>query len=608
MAENEEIMTPLEKLAKININVATPASENGSEYIIDGEPQMFEQSGALVCHVLPYYRGNSGFYHVFEGPGEAIVLKGVYGDATRVVKKGISLSEARLELLARTLAEADRALEGSFEYWLLIDGDESYIAKATPCEVATGEKLDSSIPRPMTGSEYSDAMTGNHDTTLFSKSFFYNLFPETVSTFTKELAKSFPEILSPFFLAFDAKVGSPSVICSAQRLYVNISALLPGFNEAKINPALFAEDYMPWQNIFKNVKQAKPELFITSLMDPDEIDEFIATLEKDVLKKGNYAFFDNDYLAPLSSISMMGLLLNFLFQEQVAYIGYLTGFSRQESLEWIYKTRATSFFNEGKTLPLPEYFDPTYEQKEVTVPSGAAFRGKEEILGSISAFKRWRKGKKIMRVLTLSHVTLDARDRLLAASSTFHKAVRNAILHNGEYVTNKKRIKNASELFLFNLQDMRKLVNDTYYSGLAPVLEYRRSLAKRAMAQHMPYEIYEADIPYSGMISEEQVFKAMEADSVPCLSRGDRGGIYTVKSINDAQDGDAVLSRAMTLHNITLLKKPSAVITELAPAFSYITEYCILYDIPLYYGIRYSETVLSDKRIELHSDKLVFVK
>ncbi|MDR2400627.1 MAG: hypothetical protein LBD73_03125 [Deferribacteraceae bacterium] len=79
--------------------------------------------------VFPYYRGNPGFYHIFEGKGEAILLKGVFGDNIRIIKKGISLTGDDFSQIARFLFEVKKALNPVI--------DESYKLRLiiTECEI-----------------------------------------------------------------------------------------------------------------------------------------------------------------------------------------------------------------------------------------------------------------------------------------------------------------------------------------------------------------------------------------------------------------------------------------------------------------------------------------
>jgi hypothetical protein len=117
----------------------------------------------------------------------------------------------------------------------------------------------------------------------------------------------------------------------------------------------------------------------------------------------------------------------------------------------------------------------------------------------------------------------------------------------------------------------------------------------------MPYEIYEADIKFSGLIAEETFFKKAEQRSFSAKSLFPKD--ITGKAAGEL-DGEIVCRRAFSLLSISKLNSPQALITEIAPPLSYINEYCFLNGIPLHYGVRNVEELLTGHTVKLTADKI----
>jgi hypothetical protein len=116
----------------------------------------------------------------------------------------------------------------------------------------------------------------------------------------------------------------------------------------------------------------------------------------------------------------------------------------------------------------------------------------------------------------------------------------------------------------------------------------------------MPYELYEADIPLAGLISEDQLHKTLDKKEFACesLNPTELTGI-----VNEADSG-IICAGSFPLSRLAELDNPQALIADMAPAFSYLREYCIMHQTPLYYGLRHSETVFSGKKVTLGHSKI----
>ena len=606
MSDGNSELTLLERLAKADISVVTPVEGEGRAFAVGGRELNFElPESAVLCASAPHYRGNQGFFHIKEGDGECILLKSCYSDSVRIIKKGITLTNEALNGISRVLLQVEGLLEGLFELVFFYSEDQTYIFEVVGAEGVKDAKGDPFIPRPLTALEYCDSQTDSiPDKTLFSRSMLQMLFPEHISFFMETLFKKYPDIFNPFFLSFDAKVDSPSVKCISSCPYLNISAIFYGFREVKVNEKLFGAFYMPWQKFFRAGKQQKAELFISDQTPISDLEEFWAEIEKEYSNKGPYSLYDKNYFDPVVKMAMFAIFLNFVFQEQLAFFADYIKAAPKDALRWIYKTRENSFFFKGEKLAIPANFDLATAAEETEWAPSSPTVDKSVVLSSLSAFSRRFRKKRAFELLDSLHKVADLRDKLLRGAVKYHSSVRKYILDGAKSSVARGKLKYAEQAFMFDTADLRKLSNNTFYGNISPILEYKESLRNRSAAQIMPYELYEVDIPYAGIITEDQYVKWKEEGGYECESYGITDVDGVVASHSDyTGDGDQIYcGRAISLAMTSKLKKPRAVITDIAPAFSYITEYCLINDIPLYYGIRHCELLLAGKRVKLKKD------
>jgi hypothetical protein len=179
--------------------------------------------------------------------------------------------------------------------------------------------------------------------------------------------------------------------------------------------------------------------------------------------------------------------------------------------------------------------------------------------------------------------------------------VRNTLLEHGRYIKNRKKINDENQVFLFESNDIRRLVNDSYYSNIEPTLEYKENYIRRCAAQAAVYEIYEEDIRYFGFIAEKQTTKTMESEKLPCFSIGEQETV--LGKAEATSDGKIFCSKKPSLATLARLKAPKALICDIAPLFSYAAEYCVIHKIPIYYGARFPE-ILSLKELALNKEDI----
>ncbi|MDR2105406.1 MAG: hypothetical protein LBP51_06605 [Deferribacteraceae bacterium] len=564
-----------------------------------------EKRGGKSLAVFPHYRNNPGFYHIFEGEGEAVILKGVYGDNIRIIKRGITLTVDEFSILARFLFEVKKALlsymkgESYTVQIIIVDGAAS-VVKIEEYQFTPKTEIDPLIPRPLTVSEYDSLESSVGDKTLFSRGFMGALFPEAASPYLQGLVSRFPDILAVYFLAFDLKLPSPSIISLAGRIYANISALSARYKEAGMNLELFGASYLPRQKELFKQARSKPRLLLAKKMTSQEIAQLLEEIAASVDKRGGYEIFNEDFFEPAFRITFMAIFLNFLFLEGFAYLKALTILDDYELLQAVFLSRKdSSFFMGGKTLEIPEYFDPAAPPVLISFPPPLQIEP-PSLFTKLTPLKLFTHKKKILQTLATLHTALNGRDALLSAASLFHKTVRNTLLEHGRYMKTRKKIIDEKSVFSFESDDIRRLANDSYYSNIEPVLEYKENYIYRCSAQAAVYDIYKEDIKYMGLIAEKQTDNTADSAKLPCSSLG---AVQELKGQAGANGAEIFCSRIPNLSSLSRLKAARAVVTDLAPLFSYVTEYCVINKIPLYYGVRFPE-LLYAKHLTLNKEDI----
>jgi hypothetical protein len=529
-----------------------------------------------------------------------------------MIKQGITIVEPALMSISRNLLKADDILGGYHEVWFFYapQYDMINVVKVTPSDPLSlrhcvtppsrREATDYKIPRPLTSQEYKAGQSGLPDKTLFSRAFMQQLFPETLSYMCASVFEKLPDALTTVFTHLDVKVTSPSQKLVNLRPYVNLAAVLSGFYETKQSKYAFTSQFMPWQKVFKDDRAAKPALFLSSRISTQDIAELMDETEKQI-NDDNILISDSSYFAPLANIAMLGMTLQLIFAEQLAYFSAHVNLPPDETLRLIYKTRASSFFIKGETLDLPVFFDPTCEVQSITIAPNEKLLDKNVLFGHISGIFKGQKIKKGIHLLEKLHSLLDFRDRLLKISGLFHENTRDAILVHAEHLTKQEILLQIPEIFSFDLGEVQSMLTESFYSDVQAIFDYRESYRLRATAQIMPYEIYEVDIPFAGMISEEQIANAEAQTVFPCHSYN-----FT-EEISGTSGLDIACRNVFTLAMIPEMAGKKAFITGIAPDFSYITEYCLINDIPLFYGVRHCGIILDGKKVRLKKDSMELI-
>lgn len=588
----------LKELQSIEDIAFLAESTDGGRFTVNGVEGHFNTT-AVYCST-PYYAGNEGFFHIRGTSGEILLLKSCYDDFVRVLKKGIKLTQNELAEVSRKLLQIEECT-GFCEVYFVMDNMTFQViyARRAAIEASEGEQV-YMIPRPLTAAEYAQGQDGySAGDTLFSRSYFNHTAPYPVSYLMESLINRYKDLLNPYFLLFDAKVRSPSAKVINGRLFANITNMLGGLKETRFPAEDFAAQYMPWQKLFTANKQVKAKQFVALHVTDDEIREFMDEVGQQSKYEGAHAIFDADYFNPAINIVMGLMLADNFFNECVNFYSKITGKTKEAVLNDVYKTRQNSFFATGKEMCAPKHFDPACTPHDFQIKPCFKPLEKQAVLNNMSGFARWRKGKKILTLLERIHLILDFRDALYVAGAAFHKKVNNILTEHGAFIAAKKRFKKEEEVFNFDLEDIRRLVNDTYYANMQPVLSYRKSYSCRVKAQEMPYEIYETDIPYAGLIVEEQFEKLFDKKTFDCKS-------INGKMLEGVADNKSIMCGALFgLADIAKFDEVAAVITETAPLSSYLTEYCIVSDTPLYYGVRYTEHLLNGRLLSISPQKII---
>ncbi|MDR2883851.1 MAG: hypothetical protein LBV09_01945 [Deferribacteraceae bacterium] len=602
MPRTELNVNLLKNITKAGVGVIYPTDTEGMIcYVDDSECAFDVETGSILCHSTPHYKGNAGFFHIKAGEGECILLKSRYIDAIRIIKRGISLNSEALLEVSRTLTKIDGELSGYHEVWFFYIPAKSdiKIIKVTPFTKKIAAKLDMTIPRPLTSTEYEADLSTLPDKNLLSRAFLPLIFPETLSHTSSELVKSFYDAINAFFISLEVKVQSPSQKVVDLRPYLNFSGIIKALKETKQSLSMFEEQYLPWQKIFADEKRAKPALFLSKRLPVKEIDGFMDDTAN--LFKPNLSLFDPNFFSPVVNFAMLAVMINTLLNEQLLYFSSYLKIDTERALQIIYKSRANSLFIKGGELSVPEFFDLSCEQREVKFAPSDKLISMDEAFSCVSGFNKGAKRRGGQKLLADIHALLDLKDKLMPLISEYHRRARGEVLEHGGHILKKGKIDQLEDVFHFDIADIKKLSYDIFYMDVKPIRQHRESYKLRAAAQIMPYDLYEADIPFAGMITEDQLHGMLEQESFICKS-------YNGKTAIEGVVGDDIkCANAFTLAHIQDLYGAKAVLTSIAPAFSYITEFCTVNNIPLYYGVRHCETVLKGKRVSLQGEMITTI-
>lgn len=546
--------------------------------------------------VTPEYRGNCGFYHVKGNGWELAFVKGVYKDNIKRLNGECPLKPYFLNEISQKCADIERALRTTVTVKLFMQDDKPFFTEAETytCRRRSSDMRDPDISEPLTPVERSLAKNEYvNDKYLFIRNPFADIMPETLSPVTMSLAAAIPDVLNPLFMSCNIKTSSPSVKVMFGRMYMNSAnaeTIIPAFY-SKID--FFLLNFAP--ALFRKIK--KPSFELPDDSDIRISDEEITTAADDIRKSIEEITTEDilsDDMNELAALCAMTWEMAYLrlwkhFTSLHKYIGK----SIEDTLLHIYRTRGDTILNQSFE-GLSTQFDPACLPKDVK-GCGIEHLTPEEMYKTLPASRRLTLSRaKYTEKLALMHRYLRMRDDIYLSVSGLVSKVRELLLEAGKEMVENSMITNAEDIFLFELKEIKNILNDEYHGNIPFTLNFRRWQSARFAALCTPFYLYEKDSERAEELARAQMKKYTSEGSIPCSA-------FFHKELTT--DSFAV-SLGYDLASVRSVKDKDIVIAEAASLFSYITEYCAATEKPLYSGARFAALLLKDRTVTT-SDKSV---
>jgi len=561
--------------------------------------RVYKGDATSTLTVLPHYMNNGGFFHIKTESWETVFVKGVYKDNIRHIKGESPYDTRKLNELAQTLSDVERALRQPAILTIYFDEELTYhVVKAEPFEhtAFVKDRRNPSIPSPITKVEKSlgkGDMT--YDKHLFSKSPFAEIFPETLSPLTMSLSTGMPDVFNPLFISSSIKTQSPSINLLFGRLYMNVANIETIVSTFSQPTDFFMLNYA--QSIFKTIK--KPSIGIPNDSDLQIGDEEILEAIRDIKESTSQIKPEDIYsesFIELIALSVMTWEMVFIrLWKSFTQVHKLIGKDIGDTLQHIYMTRSDSILNTDFES-FQHFFDPAFAPSRVE-GCNLSHTSMEDMYKSFPAGKRLttNKGKYVERIAN-AHKYLHMRDELYIAISELTKTLRNILLSTGEQLIANSMITDVNDIFYLEMSEIKNIIGDEFYGNLPFTINFRKWQNSRFAAICLPYNIYEKDVENADSIASSQIEKSRSEKKIPAMS-------FFHKELS-TKDYSASIS--YQLCDLKGLENKDAVIAESAGLFSFLTEYCAVKGKPLYTGARFANLLLQDQIITTAENSISF--
>jgi len=213
----------------------------------------------------------------------------------------------------------------------------------------------------------------------------------------------------------------------------------------------------------------------------------------------------------------------------------------------------------------------------------------EEMYKTLPAGKRLTlKKAKYSLKLEKCHKYLKMRDDVFLMFSDLTAKLRKILLDIGNDLVNNSMLTDPSDIFYFELKEVKNILGDEFYGNIPFTLNFRKWQNSRFAALCMPSIMYERDVEQCENLSIKQIDKSEHDKTVPCFSIGSK----------EITTENYALKDAFRLSDISSIDGSDIIIAESASLLSFTAEYTIVNDIPLYTGARFANLLLKDKTIK----------
>ena len=266
-------------------------------------------------------------------------------------------------------------------------------------------------------------------------------------------------------------------------------------------------------------------------------------------------------------------------------------------LNAVYKTRKNSIFYSDKEYSLPQYMDFASDVENVTFNMAKNIENLNRHFKRFSIFTRKGRLKKAIKNI---HKLLDLRDELYLTASDFIIKTKDALNNINEIGISKGKFINKDDVYFLDHDEIRRLLTDTLFSDTKDLITFRKWRNKRFSALCCPPEIYGYDLSDVQLIAEDMIIKLkdQEAFKVYGLNRIECSGkVETNINLEDYTD-KIISAYNLPVTKLNNYKNAKGLLLENVTPFSFVAEFAVLNNIPLWTGHRFGPLFLKDIAIE----------
>lgn len=559
------------------------------------------------------YKSNFGFFHLHFNNVEAIMLKGVYKDFHRILSGEDDLHESDWGTIARTANDCEVAMQQPLNLNAILFGGVLYIKSASLNERKAStlfDRRDIRTPRPLTYAEYliNDSNEYLSDDTIISSGFINSYFPFVLSNLTLDIFKRASGILNPIFTSLNIKTVTPSVVDCNGSPYINLTGIERSLNFAKLDKTLFR---LHFATPLYLKEDSRSRNVVSKLQLPymnEEVNELVEELKRVSVGINISTLIEEQFFSYSAWIAIVYEYVAFMLIDKFSRLNtYAESFD--SCLKLIYKSRKENFFTKAEGKKFVETFDISSDIVEYEFNNSFELKEFDEVVDEVG-FKFGLFGKKkVVKLVDEIHELLNLKDEIFFITAKFVETCGIAVKKFAKNLKERGEINDINDIFFFDIGELKRLYNGTYFGSIRESLHFRRSAKERFNVSVTPSEIYIKDIEDRLEITEKIYSSNIEKRSIDLLSLfvEERESMVVTDDRLERYNGKVFAFSRVMPYMFARLKKADGFISESLPLFSLAVEFATLYDIPVYSGLRLAPLICKDRRVKLLKDRIEFI-
>ena len=557
-----------------------------------------QEAGSDIITCLNHYEGNGGYHHLKYNGTELVLLKGVYKDFVRVLEGKNPFTDRQLTKISEIMANVEKNCHTYF-CCKFLNNEDFTVKNITELENIDRREVRLKIKRPLSAVEYNlfkDALADQNN--LYSSELLGVPTKVTLPVLFCSILKKIPDVMSVIFAHSGFRVYSPSIKTILNKFFANYSTIHMAFNTFSDETLLkffFSQARFVRQ---KKTNFKTPNLKFLNL-SVKEAEEFINEFEQKIQNMSEESIFDGSFYETISLPFISFQIILLLFMENFSKLNEITG-DYETTIKIIYKTRPTSPFYSDSKVKILHFTPEGLSFADMDLNLGENIKSVDEIIQSMPAVRRIFSRSKIEKLVKASHEILDTRDKLYFLVTDFMQRLTKLFGDISQKLVAQQKIKYHSQLYYLEIDEIKNLLNDSYYGNTQFTYFFRKWQSERFSAQIVPNEIFEKDIPSVEDIVREMVSNLMEKKTLPVLSF-----FHTRDFAEDFSNSTRVATIKPDFpENLKTIKDRIKVFTTNISPFSWLMEMAAISDTPVYSGVRLPDVVFEGKVLNCFKDKI----